>query len=133
MDRVLTPGGRLQCRQLGRWLRQRIGVDSPIIRVSPARRTRETARLALAELTLDAAAIGIDERIWDASARDLLALIGESADALVLIGHNPGLEQVQLALTGQLLPLPPGGAFEVEWAARGTRLAASFQPPREAT
>jgi phosphohistidine phosphatase len=132
LDRALTPRGRLQCRQLGRWLGQRIGADSPIIRVSPARRTRETARLALAELALDADMISIDERIWEAAARDLLALIGESTGELVLIGHNPGLEQVQFALTGQLLPLPPGGAFEVEWSAAKARLAASFQPSSEA-
>jgi len=132
-DRALTSRGRLQCRQLGRWLGQRIGADAALVRVSPARRTRETARLALANLALDADAIGLDERIWEASADDLLALIGESSGALVLIGHNPGLEQVQFALTGTLLPLPPGGAFELELSGDQAELGARFQPSSEPT
>ena len=48
---------------------------------------------------------------------------------LVLVGHNPGLEHVQSALTGQLMPLPTGGIFELEFGDQGRiRLAARFAP-----
>jgi len=48
---------------------------------------------------------------------------------LLLIGHNPGLEQLQHELTGTLWPLPTASAFEVwlEEDRRG-RLVDRFQP-----
>ena len=130
-ERDLTQRGRRQCRELGSWLQQRVGKEKLLVQVSPALRTRETARLALAGLTIGPDRLRLEPRIWEASASDLLALIRSEAGALMLIGHNPGLEQAQYALTGVLQAFPTAAAFELELGPRGADLVARFQPASE--
>ena len=133
-DRDLSPKGQRQCRALGRWLVERIGEDLPTILVSPALRTRETARLALAgRLPAGGPGIATEPRIWEARPEELLALINEYAGPLLLIGHNPGLEQAQFALTGLLQPMGTGAAFELELRDGDARLVERFQASSEAT
>jgi len=126
-DRPLTRRGERQCAGMRDWLAKRMVNDLPVsVLVSPAARARRTAELVLHE------AVGEfqeEARIWNATAATLAALVREQPGNLVLIGHNPGLEQVQCALTGQLMPLPTGGIFELEFGDQGRiRLAARFEP-----
>jgi len=130
-ERDLTQRGRRQCRELASWLQPRVGQEKLLVQVSPARRTRETARLALAGLTIGPDMLRLEPRIWEASASDLLALIRSESGALMLIGHNPGLEQAQYALTGVLQAFPTAAAFELELGPRGADLVARFQPASE--
>lgn len=71
---------------------------------STAQRTRETAARVCPRLGLTA--IRYEPRIYEATAGQLLALLEAEAEAdcLLLVGHNPGLEQL-LAL---LAPPAPG-------------------------
>ena len=100
-DRPLNPRGRRAARTVGEWLRGHgLRVDAAV--ASPAARVRQT----VAEL---ADAWGHElEPVWDAriylaSAATLMEVVSEADDAaasLLLVGHNPGLEDLVLRLAG---------------------------------
>jgi phosphohistidine phosphatase len=105
-DRMLSATGRSACSFLHRWL-----AASPLslperILVSPAARTLETARLALQGLATPD--IERTELLWLATTTELVELInkrGSENEGLMLIGHNPGLEDL-LKWMGCQLPVP---------------------------
>jgi phosphohistidine phosphatase SixA len=89
------------------------GIRPERVLCSPARRTDETARLALA--AIDAAPIPqIIGENYDASPGELLALLVQHDDAgtELLVGHNPGIERlVALLVEGRsddFRGMPPG-------------------------
>lgn len=127
IDRPLTRRGERQCAEMKGWLGKRTaGIAEPTTLVSPAARARRTAELALGG---EFGELREESRIWNATASALSALVQAYSGDLLLVGHNPGLEQVQCALTGQLMPLPTGGIFELEFGDQGrVRLAARFEP-----
>jgi len=131
-ERRLTRRGERQCRLLGAWLLERAQDSTASALVSPAQRTQETADRVLAGWFVGARVA--EPRIWNAGPAALGELIENNAGDLVLVGHNPGLERVQAALTGRLLPLPTAGGFELESdPARGWVLCGAFQPPSDST
>jgi phosphohistidine phosphatase len=99
-DRPLNPRGRRAARTIGQEMRaQGLAFDQVI--ASPAVRVVET---------LDDVSAGYgaaiepryDERVYLASAEILIELIHQtqdSADSLLIVGHNPGLERLVLKLT----------------------------------
>ncbi|WP_434581940.1 SixA phosphatase family protein [Carbonactinospora thermoautotrophica] len=100
-ERPLAARGRRDAPAGGRWLRE-AGLRPDRVVCSTARRTQETWALAAAEL--DAApAVAYDERVYLASAGGLLDVLREVDDevrTLVVVGHNPGLQQLALLLAG---------------------------------
>ncbi|GAB4174430.1 MAG: histidine phosphatase family protein [Wenzhouxiangellaceae bacterium] len=129
--RELTRQGRRQAEALARWLAPRIAAHDPLILVSPAIRTRVTAEIALRPV--DQPRIRIEDALWAADLHRLTGLIHTVGQPLVLIGHNPGLEQLQHWLTGTLLPLPTGGAFEIAMSRDAARLTARYVPDSDST
>lgn len=127
IDRPLTHRGERQCIDMRDWLARRMhDAIRPTVLVSPALRARRTAELVLGD---DTGEPREEARIWNATAAALAALVEEHRGDLVLVGHNPGLEQVQFALTGHLTPMPTGGILELEFGDQGRiRLAARFAP-----
>jgi phosphohistidine phosphatase len=76
--------------------------------VSPAVRAGSTWDLVSAELDV-APPMRIDERVYGASDLELLALIRGLPDELgtvVVVGHNPGFEDLAALLTGEMVPMP---------------------------
>ncbi|HXG82594.1 MAG TPA: histidine phosphatase family protein [Pyrinomonadaceae bacterium] len=74
-----------------------------LILSSPAKRAKQTAIL-IKETAQVAADIRYDERIYEASPHRLLEVIAETEDereAIMLVGHNPGLEGLIRVLTGE--------------------------------
>jgi len=76
----------------------------------------------------------VDRALYLAGGRDVLEhLAAEDRGVSLLVGHNPTMEQVVMALTGDLHGLKPGAAAVVEFepgqAWRG-RLVELFTPPR---
>lgn len=127
IERALTRQGRTQATQVGRWLSQRPELAEIEVRVSPARRTRQTAEHALGGW--HHGRVSTDERLWNASLDTLLDLLDETDDDLILIGHNPGLEQVHRAWTGMLMPVSVGSAHLLVLEDDGrTRAIDRFQP-----
>jgi phosphohistidine phosphatase len=104
-DRPLARRGIRTAPVMGRWLRE-AGLLPGQVLCSTARRARETWQFAQAGLAA-APPVTFDARIYEAAAADLLAVIREVPPAtgtLLLIGHNPAIEDLAL-----LLATPPGG------------------------
>ncbi|MBO0815857.1 MAG: histidine phosphatase family protein [Actinobacteria bacterium] len=105
-DRPLARRGIRAAPVMGRWLREAGLLPSQVL-CSTARRARETWQFAQAGLAATPP-VTFDTRIYEAAATDLLALIREVPPAtgtLLLIGHNPAMEDLAL-----LLAAPPGAA-----------------------
>ena len=96
-----------QGRQLARW-------DGDINKalVSPARRTRQTAQLALPA----GSELLIYDAIYEASVGDLLQVLEHAGDAeQMLVGHNPGISGLVSYLTRQSVHMAPGAIVLIEF------------------
>ena len=112
LDRPLSAEGLAEAEAAGRWLRDK-GLVPDCVLCSPSRRTRETLEAVLA-------AIGyvdqrLDDSIYEASPGTLAALADQHRDVerLMLVGHNPGLEQLAALMhsgqSGDYRGMPPAG------------------------
>ena len=126
-DRGLNDRGKEDAKLIGTFLGdQKILPD--LVLSSPAKRARKTT-----ELVLDAARWNrtpeFDERIYDASLYRLLNIVSEIDSAkniVMLVGHNPGFEELLAALTGEVTRLPTCAVACIElqindWAKAGVR------------
>jgi phosphohistidine phosphatase len=145
-DRPLNARGHAAARAMGREMR-RLGLAYDLILASPAARVTGTLN-ELAQGYGGAAATVQDERIYLASPATLLALVRAADDeigSLLLVGHNPGLALLALALgrPGGLHDLvaakyPTGALTEISldvdsWrdVAEGAGTLARFIRPRD--
>ncbi len=98
-ERPLNDRGRRAARTVGLWLKGRgVRVDAAI--ASPARRVRETVA-ELADAWAHPLAPRWDARVYLASGATLLEVVADADDraaSLLLVGHNPGLEELVLTL-----------------------------------
>ena len=98
-ERGLTDSGRMQSRDLGAQLKQQLAID--LVLSSAARRARETTELVLAAADLSPD-IRYEQSMYETSVPQLLALLGKTDDAIetmLLVGHNPVMEDLAQALT----------------------------------
>ena len=106
-DRPLNKRGLHAAPLVGRHMRHR-KVRPDLILCSPAERARRTAALVAEAAGLEAP-LRYDERIYEATAADLSSVIsgaGEGTRELLLVGHNPGLEELLELLTGESRRMP---------------------------
>ena len=99
-DRSLAPRGEKDAPRMGKWLRKNGLVPDKVIS-SPALRARATAELVVEKLRIPRKRIIFDARIYEAELSQLLDVIaahGADTDALLLVGHNPGLEELLMHL-----------------------------------
>jgi phosphohistidine phosphatase len=114
-DRPLARRGIRAAPLMGRWLREAGFLPGQVL-CSTARRARETWQFAQAGLAATPP-VTFDARIYEAAATDLLAVIREVppvTGTLLLIGHNPAVEDLAL-----LLATAPGAAADPAAAAPG--------------
>jgi phosphohistidine phosphatase len=98
-DRPLGPRGLKTAPLMGRELARR-GWVPDLALVSPALRTRDTWRLVSAELPKSAPA-DFALALYAAAAADILAKVRQAkAGSLLVLGHNPGLEDFARRLAG---------------------------------
>lgn len=98
-DRPLNPRGRRAAHTVGREMR-RLGLAFDRVLASPARRVIET--LEEVEQAYGTLAPEYDRRLYLASFDTLMELVRETPDGfrrLLLVGHNPGLEELVLRLS----------------------------------
>ncbi len=99
--RPLNDRGRRDAPAVGKWLAANVDrLDLAL--VSPATRTRQTWELASAELP-DPPACTFEDQLYGEGGQSILAVLGAippAAESVLLIGHNPDLEDVVLTLTG---------------------------------
>ena len=108
-DRRLDDQGRDDAVRIGDNMRE-LGLVPDRIISSPAVRAVMTAELA--GLTPQ-----LDERIYEASAGDLMAILQSmegQVQSLMLIGHNPGLGRLATILAGSAVAMAPGTLVEIE-------------------
>ncbi|MGW7367811.1 SixA phosphatase family protein [Streptomyces sp. NPDC054841] len=102
-DRPLADRGRTDATVAGRKLAD-TGIPFDLALCSTAVRTRETWKLAVHELPHRPRTV-YEERLYDASLGDLIALLNETSDEvdeLLLVGHNPGMHALADALAGKV-------------------------------
>ncbi|MER7011938.1 histidine phosphatase family protein [Saccharopolyspora sp. NPDC000359] len=137
VDRPLTDRGRRDAPALGRWLREHAAAIELVL-CSPAVRARRTWELAAPEVPAEPV-LKHDDRIYAASARELLSVVHEIPPAVMtaaVVGHNPGLEDLVGLLTGEPVVLKTAAvavlATEAPWAEVGEDCATAveFAKPR---
>ncbi len=98
LARPLNKRGRRAAAMMGEYfLRQ--GFNPSVVLCSPAARTRQTLDVLLP--AMPDPEVRIDERIYDAAMKTLLARLQELPEtcaSVLLVGHNPGLERLALTL-----------------------------------
>lgn len=98
-ERVLSSRGERAAPQMGRYIAEQDLVPQHAI-VSVAERTRQTWRF-LGKAVIQNPSVTFDERIYEAAPADILTAIADapnSAQSVLVIGHNPGLQSLALAL-----------------------------------
>ncbi|MFG2332865.1 SixA phosphatase family protein [Streptomyces sp. NPDC048604] len=101
-DRPLGPRGLRDAPAAGRYLAETGGLPDLVL-CSPARRARHTWELAAAELG-SPVPTRHDPRLYGADVPELLDVlhgVPDEVSALVLVGHNPGLEDLILLLAAR--------------------------------
>jgi phosphohistidine phosphatase len=98
-ERPLAPRGRRDATRIAKHL-ARLGIQPELLLCSPAKRTRETLELLRPALGGTGTA-RVEAELYAASSDQLLERIRAvpaMVASLMLIGHNPGLQQLALAL-----------------------------------
>jgi phosphohistidine phosphatase len=119
-DRPLNPRGRWEARAVAAEMRAQ-GLTFDLVLASPARRATETIEEAAG---YEAIAPEYDERLYLASAATLVDIVRhtpDGVDRLLLVGHNPGMEELTLRLARRdrlrgagEIKYPTGTAAEIE-------------------
>ncbi len=113
-DRPLNDRGRRAAMKVGQWLGAAIRrgdmPDPGLVFASPAVRVRQTIEGLEAGMNRPLAPV-YEQRIYLSSSATLVELCAGFSDdhaSAMLVGHNPGLEDLLLEL------VPPGGALRAE-------------------
>ena len=144
-DRPLAVRGRRDAPAAGEWIARHVGAVDDVV-VSSAVRAQQTWALASPHVTVVGSVV-TEPRIYEAPASTLIGIVEslpENAATVLLVGHNPGLEDLAAELVtdgdpdalGRMALKYPTSAVAVlegdgQWAdlLRGARLT-SFAVPR---
>lgn len=110
-ERPLKDRGKRSAQRMGNWLLQQDLLPDYVIS-SPATRALETARKCCKVMGLPAKQIHQDQRIYMGSSEDLLAVIQDcprEMNRILLVGHNPGMEELLEYLAHGQLEWPEDG------------------------
>jgi phosphohistidine phosphatase len=146
-DRPLAPRGIKACDRLRKHIRKS-GLAPDLVLCSPAARAVQTWEGIRAGLAVEHS-VRIEDSLYAADADRLLARlndVSEAAESVLLIGHNPALEELALVLAGDgeaealrrmRSKFPTGGlaslTFDGAWRGleRGVGRLEAFVVPRE--
>jgi phosphohistidine phosphatase len=106
-DRPLAPRGRRAAKVMAKHLGRK-GIAPELVLCSPSRRTRETLARIAQPLGKNAD-VRIEAELYAASAAALLEVLHEVPDeveSVMLIGHNPGMQDLALSLAGAGSEIP---------------------------
>lgn len=101
-ERPLAKRGRRDAPRVGAWL-YREGLVPDCVVSSPAERARQTTLKVCKALDIKRKQVIWDEAVYAAGLEALLGVLGRcpaQASAVMLVGHNPGLEALVRYLTG---------------------------------
>lgn len=110
-DRPLNRRGRRDAPRLGHWLRER-NWRPRLVLSSPAERARQTLEAVLEQASLHDVELHWDEGLYLADRETLLERVHglpPATDSVLLVGHNPGLEQLLTYLSRTPVPATGSG------------------------
>lgn len=114
-DRALTKKGAKAARRMGELLREKHLVPDLVLS-STAERARTTAELAAREAGYQANVELVSELYLAEPPAyfDTLRRLGNEADRVLVVGHNPGIETLIFRLTGEAENMPTAALAECE-------------------
>jgi phosphohistidine phosphatase len=113
-ERPLNRRGKRAAETIGKYFKTS-SIFPELILCSPAERTRETVELVL-KASRWSTEVRYDQRIYEASAQRLVEVVSQidnDRKVAMLVGHNPGLEDLLLLFTGNTEVMPTGAIAKV--------------------
>ena len=110
-DRPLNKRGSKDAARMGQWLQQH-NVTPSLILASPAQRTRQTVQAVTKALDTKDKDVTFNRDLYLANRATLLKVlhaIPESTDSVLLVAHNPGMDDLVEWLSPEPLPLSDSG------------------------
>jgi phosphohistidine phosphatase len=110
-NRPLKKRGKVAAGQAGKWLTNN-GYLPDFVISSPAKRAMQTAELACTDMDLRKKKIYRQKHIYLATPEELLHVLEDcplQAKRVMLVGHNPGLEELLFYLVNGQLTIPEDG------------------------
>jgi phosphohistidine phosphatase len=117
IDRPLNKRGKRDAPLIGSTIREADLVPDLIIS-SPATRARKTA-VAVAEACGYEGEIEIDDEFYPGDPEayiETLQSLSEDIQSVMVVGHNPGLEELLATLTGESAALPTAALAQVRFS-----------------
>ncbi len=108
--RPLNRRGKRDAPRIGRFMARQGWFPDTVI-ASPATRVRQTVKRVCRELVFDLQRVHWDRRLYEAEVADLLDVLRncrEKNHRVLLVGHNPGLEELLVTLCGRIMPSDDG-------------------------
>ena len=137
-QRPLNERGLRDAPRVGTWLRERSMIPDVIV-TSDAVRARATAEAAAMTANYSGQII-VEPSLYPTRPNDVLAALSgirEDARTVLVVGHNPGLEELVQRLTGEYLDVPTAAVVHIalpitEWkevdAANGASIVEIWRP-----
>lgn len=113
-ERPLSERGQSDAPRVGRWLRHE-GLVPDYVISSTAKRARETTLCVCREVAYRDENVEWESRVYAATIqvlRDVLALCPSDKKTVLLVGHNPGLEELMLFLAAGTLNASDDGLLK---------------------
>jgi phosphohistidine phosphatase len=113
-DRPLNGRGRKAAQAIGRYIGKQ-GLVPDLVLSSPAVRARETTSIVSATARLPTE-LRYDERIYEADPQRLIEVISqieEKVGSVLLVGHNPGIEDLLGLIVGSSQHMPTGAFAKI--------------------
>ena len=127
-DRPLAPRGRRDAPRVGRFLREQ-GLCPQAALASTARRAQDTARLVLEAAGAPPDTLRLTRELYGSSPATILRIVrsvGGGTDPLLVVAHNPGMEDLVARFSGDYEPFPTAALAVVSFpAARWADLSTS--------
>ena len=115
LERPLNRRGKRAANSVGRYLRTNASVPELILS-SPAVRTRETVELLIKAAKWNTE-VRYDQRIYAADGMrlaEVVAQIENDRKVVLVVGHNPGIEELLLLLTGNSENISAGSVAKIK-------------------
>src|SRR5258708_5894182 len=113
-ERPLSERGKKASQAIGRYIRKQKMMPDLVLS-SPAVRARETTGIITTTAKLTAE-IRYDQRIYEADALRLVHIISQiesNFGSVLLVGHNPGIEELLGLLTGSSQHMPTAALAKI--------------------
>ena len=113
-ERPLNRRGKRAAETIGNYFKSE-GIVPELILCSPAVRARETLEL-VTKAARWSTEVRYDQRIYEASGMRLAEVVSQidnDRKVALLVGHNPGIEELLLLLTAETVQVPTGTVSKV--------------------